>query len=233
MHHQIRIIIWFLFEFPTQTPTELIGMNEREFIFNTKMKNKGQPKQRNLFGYFFYHENETIGSISMQQGGQGGPTKWAKGGRVGKVNVGLRDYKTIACLQDGPPYLQLPACRTSKEQKMHPKKLHTEKAALIALLNTISPCLPESHMYLSLSNLANIFSSIKMNQNVGADPLIVTFVGWQDLIRMLLELGGKRNQGYQRVGHHDSRRALVTGAPKLTAFCLPTQHAHQAVLDNH
>lgn len=25
-------------------------MNERECIFNTKMKNKGQQKQRNLFG---------------------------------------------------------------------------------------------------------------------------------------------------------------------------------------
>lgn len=49
---------------------------------------------------------------------------------------------------------------------------------------------------------------------------------------MLLKLGEKRNQYYQRMGHNASRRALVTGAPKLTAFCLPTQHAHQAVLDN-
>lgn len=97
--------------------------------------------------------------------------------RVGKAKAGLRDYKTIACLQDGPPYLQLSACSYQQGEEKAPKETTHRKAAFIGLLNTISPCLPESHIYPSLSNRANIFSPIKMN-HIGADPLIVTLEGW-------------------------------------------------------
>lgn len=51
-----------------------------------------------------------------------------------------------------------------------------KKAAFIGLLNTISPYLPEPHIYPSLSNCANIFSPVKTN-HIGAGPFIVTLVG--------------------------------------------------------
>lgn len=91
--------------------------------------------------------------------------------RVGEAEAGLRDCKTKACLQCGPPDLQVIALQGWQgEEEKAPNE--TTKQVTFVGLTPGSSLLPESHHYPSLSNGASIFSPIKTS-HVGADLLIV------------------------------------------------------------